>query len=331
MVFESLRQYRLGFSILLTTTYYLAVLCRVSISAYEYVSRTMPHTNLYLAYSPCRGVTHHELNFTVYYRLPMGDSPEMSNWCRLFLTLKIFGSKDLHFVTWNKVILHLFNLHCAMDDFTHYKATIRGKLHPTKKAPHFLLQRVMAHYENLIINNPKIAKTIVSAKLDIVEGSIFITVTEESTLEFYTKNFVSKWNDSDDELTYTIDPPDEPRVKISIRMIDLGALDEEVYFKRLQLYNEGLDISSWRIPKDGFVSQGNGYLLLFVMVNKSSLEPLKANGKYFINTGAGGRSFVNVFDKKQSTEPGKKRKIGTDVVNPSPKPKGNGKGGRNQH
>lgn len=107
-------------------------------------------------------------------------------------------------------------------------------------------------------------------------------------------------------------------------MLVIGEKTEEEYFELWKTYNPEVDFSSWAFTDNGIVDQGNGHMLMFIWVNDSrSLLSLKKNaqGKFFLNCGISGPSFVNIIGKKKggAAAGGSKRKIGYNVPNPKPK------------
>lgn len=210
--------------------------------------------------------------------------------------------------------------------FDVYKAVIKSDKHPAVKASHFILQATMKYYEDKLKEKTDVADTIVQSKIDVAQGTILIQVTADSSLEWFKVNCPTSWKDHPEKLVFESLPKDEIRVKISIKMLNLGELDEEVYFNTWKTHNRNLDISSWKFLNDGCRELGDGFILLFLMVNRSSLDVLKdSSGNYSMKCGVTGRGKIRIYEKREVQNQPVKRKLGFNA--PMPTTKQNGKGG----
>lgn len=166
------------------------------------------------------------------------------------------------------------------------------------------------------------------------EGTIKFALNLRSLLKVLSKSFVGKWADSLETLEFVVVDDEVIRAKISIRMLDVGPVEDTDLLKNLKEWNDGLSVADWILPNDGRKLLNNGYQLIFLLVPLSSLDSLKeSDGKYWINSGNGGRCFIKIYGKNDGSGQGIKRKVGTQLENPHPnlrKP-GNGHKQKSRH
>lgn len=199
----------------------------------------------------------------------------------------------------------------VMADDKLIQVILQAKTHPLPKASPYVLQQALKFIN---ANVPTLAaSTILKVNCDIEDAGIIKWFTNNNATVSYLKKQIDSFNiklDVGDHLKIVVADSDAKRVKISIRMPNLGEIEEIEYKAMWAKHNTGLDTSQWSFLENASRCLKGGYMLIYLMVNETSLSTLKKpDDKYYLNCGVGGLVEVKVFNNRQQEESGK-RKIG---------------------
>lgn len=196
------------------------------------------------------------------------------------------------------------------DESIDLKLELTSNEHPVNPLKKGEVQKLLQALDQT--TSPTIARFVHVSSIDLVGGAI---VLHFSSIKVYNEWFKPLYPALKEYVGRLIGnrPIKGDRVKIHMKVINFGEESADGFLKKIGQYNPKLDLRSW--SSTGFRDLKNGYVIVYFLVDPTSLEPIK-KANNCITLGVNGLVTVNFEEReKKNDEDPKKRKLGINYDN----------------